>query len=275
MLQQAESHTSSQVPQQPTVGTRRSTRHNAGVQRLDESYEWNLMNLSLGAVICNFGDEARKACKAELKQLFEDKGVLKAVQWRDLTAEQRESVIRSHMFLKEKHEDGRFVKLKGRMVADGHMQDKTVYSDYSSPTAKTRSVMTCLKLAAIKDWDLLKLDIAGAFLCAPIDDKQEVFMSLGAELAEKAVECMPYLGEYLDQQGRLVVKVDKAMYGLIQSANLWYKELTRHLMSHGFQKCKSDERMLVKRMDNGEHIIILLYVDDILVMGKHAIIGTG
>jgi len=100
-------------------------------------------------------------------------------------------------------------------------------------------------------------------------------MSLGAELAEKAVECMPYLGEYLDQQGRLVVKVDKAMYGLIQSAKLWYKELTRHLMSHGFQKCKSDERMLVKRMDNGEHIIILLYVDDILVMGKHAIIGTG
>ncbi len=38
-----------------------------GVQRLDESYEWNLMNLSLGAAIRNFGDAARDACKAELQ----------------------------------------------------------------------------------------------------------------------------------------------------------------------------------------------------------------
>jgi hypothetical protein len=58
---------SSRVQQQPSVPVRRTTRHNAGVQRLDESYEWNLMNLSLGAAIRNFGDAARDACKAELQ----------------------------------------------------------------------------------------------------------------------------------------------------------------------------------------------------------------
>ncbi len=105
------------------------------------------------------------------------------------------------MFLKEKYEHGKFVKMKGRVVADGRMQDRTVYSDYSSHTAKTKSVMTCLKLAAVRNWDLLKLDIGGAFLCAPIDEEQEVYMSLGPELAEKAVECMPYLAEFIDQQG--------------------------------------------------------------------------
>ena len=98
-----------------------------------------------------------------------------------------------------------------------------------------------LKLAAVKGWDLLKLDIAGAFLCAPIDDEQQVFMSLGPELAEKAVECMPQLGEYVDQQGRIITKVDKAMYGLIQSAKLWYKELTRQLCKHEFKKYASNE----------------------------------
>jgi len=269
LLEQAiESDTSSQVQAQPAVPTRRSNRHNAGVRRLDESYEWNLMNLSLGAAIRNFGDKAREACKAELTQLFEEKKALTPVKWADLTAEQKETVIRSHMFLKEKWEDGKFVKMKGRVVADGRMQDKTVYSDYSSPTAKTRSVMTCLKLAAVKQWDLLKLDIAGAFLCAPIDNEQEVFMSLGPELAEKAVECMPYLNEYVDQQGRIIVRVDKAMYGLIQSAKLWYKELTRYLTTKGFKKCKSDECVLVKQMADGEYLIVLLYVDDILVLGK-------
>jgi len=260
---------SSRVQQQPSVPVRRTTRHNAGVRRLDESYEWNLMNLSLGAAIRNFGDAARDACKAELQQLFEEKKALRPVRWCDLTAEQKASVIRSHMFLKEKYEDGKFVKMKGRVVADGRMQDRTVYSDYSSPTVKTKSVMTCLKLAAVKNWDLLKLDIGGAFLCAPIDKEQEVYMSLGPELAEKAVECMPYLAEFIDQQGRLIAKVDKAMYGLIQSAKLWYKELTRHLVSKGFKKCPSNDCVLVRRMENGEHLIVLLYVDDILVLAEH------
>jgi hypothetical protein len=151
LLEQAvESDTSSRVQAQPVVATRRTSRHNAGVRRLDESYEWNLMNLSLGAAIRNFGDKARDACKAELAQLFLEKKALTPVRWVDLTAVQEVSVIWSHMFLKEKYEDSKFVKLKGRVVADGRMQDRTVYSDYSSPTAKTRSVMTCLKLAAVK-----------------------------------------------------------------------------------------------------------------------------
>jgi hypothetical protein len=45
------------------VHLRRTARKNAGVQRYDDNYEWNLMNLSVGAAICNFGDTAREACK--------------------------------------------------------------------------------------------------------------------------------------------------------------------------------------------------------------------
>jgi hypothetical protein len=268
ILESVDSDTSSVIQEQPTVATWRTTRQNAGVKCMDEPYHWNLMNMSLGAAICNFGDAARDACKAELQQLFKEKKALCPVKWQSLSPEQKQSVIRSHMFLTEKYEDGQFVKVKARVVADGCMQDKTVYSDYSSPMAKTKSVMTCLKLAAVKGWDLLKLDVGGAFLCAPIDDEQEVFMSLGQELAEKAVECMPYLAEFVDQHGRLLVKVDKAMYGLIQSAKLWYKELTRYLMEKGIKKCKSNECVLVKQMENGEHLVVLIYVDDILVMGK-------
>jgi translation elongation factor P/translation initiation factor 5A len=42
------------------------------------------------------------------------------------------------MFLREKYEDGSFVKIKARLVADGRMQDRTVYSDHSSPTARLK-----------------------------------------------------------------------------------------------------------------------------------------
>jgi hypothetical protein len=159
------------------------------------------MNLSLGAAICNFGDTARDACRAELLQLFQEKKALCPVKISELTPAQRRNIIRSHMFLKEKYEDGHFVKMKGRIAVDGRLQDRSIYSDYSSPTAKTCSVMTCLKLAAVKGWYLLKLDIGGAFLCAPIDKNNEVYMWLGPELVEKAVECMPNLAEFMDETG--------------------------------------------------------------------------
>jgi len=94
------------------VQVRRTRRENAGVQRYDQNYEWNLMNLSVGAAIRNFGDAARSACKAELLQLFREKGALVPVAWESLTEEQKKKAVRSHMFLKEKYEDGKFVKLK-------------------------------------------------------------------------------------------------------------------------------------------------------------------
>jgi hypothetical protein len=36
--------------------------------------------------------------------------------------------------------------------------------------------MTCLKIAAAKDWGLLKVDVGRAFLCASIDEAEEVFV---------------------------------------------------------------------------------------------------
>ncbi len=77
------------------------------------------------------------------------------------------------------------------------MQDRSIYIDYSSPTAKTRSVMTLLKLAAVKGWDLLKVDVGGAFLCASIDETEEVYMIIDETLTEMAGELMPEVTEYI------------------------------------------------------------------------------
>lgn len=80
------------------------------------------------------------------------------------------------------------MKIKARLVADGRMQDQAVYSDCSSPTAKTKSIMTCLKLAAVKNWNMLKLDVGGAFLCANMDEDEEVFMVLDKQLSGMCVD---------------------------------------------------------------------------------------
>jgi hypothetical protein len=74
--------------------------------------------------------------------------------------------------------------MKAWLVADGRTQDRTVYTDFSSPTVKTRSIMTCSKLAVVEGWDLLKVDIGGAFLCADMDEGEEVFMFLDDVMSE-------------------------------------------------------------------------------------------
>jgi hypothetical protein len=127
---EADSDSSSAVQAERAVPLRRTSRETAGHKRYDENYEWNLLNLSVGASIQNFGNVAREAVTAELVQLFKEKRALTPVRIQDLTESQRKNIIRLHMFITEKYKDGKFVKMKGWVVADGRMQDRKVYSDY-------------------------------------------------------------------------------------------------------------------------------------------------
>ena len=80
---------------------------------------------------------ALPAIAKEIKQML-DKAVWKPMHWERLSVEQRKSMISSSMFLKEKfYADGNFEKLKARLVAGGHLQDRQMYQDISSPTVRT------------------------------------------------------------------------------------------------------------------------------------------
>jgi hypothetical protein len=58
ILEDIASDGSSQVQVEPVRPVRRTQRETAGKQRYDDAYDWNLMNLSVGAAIRNFGDVA-------------------------------------------------------------------------------------------------------------------------------------------------------------------------------------------------------------------------
>jgi hypothetical protein len=170
------------------------------------------------------------------------------------------------MFLTEKYNDGVFEKLKSRIVADGRTQDRSIYTDHSSPTVKTSSVMMCLKIAATRGWKFMKVAVGGAFLCADIDNTEEVFLLLDRDIASLVKKWLPELKVNLRSDGKLVVQVAKAMYGLIQSALLWYKELTGFLEGKGFKKVSADGCVLHKVTGDGSHILLIVYVDDILIL---------
>ena len=74
-----------------------------------------MTQLSLKVGLKTWGDKALNAVRLEMKQLhFRD--TFQPKHWRELSHTQRQTVLESHMFLKEKR-DG---KIKGRTVAGGN-----------------------------------------------------------------------------------------------------------------------------------------------------------
>jgi hypothetical protein len=68
-----------------------------------------------------------------------------------------------------------------------------------------------------------------------------------------------------------VWKLKKALYRLNQDARAWYGKIDSFLTSLGFTKSKTDSNLYFKAM-NDEPVILLLYVDDLFLIGEEKII---
>ena len=175
-------------------------------------------------------DELRR----EVQQML-TKHVWQPVLWDYLTDEERKSVITSSMFLKEKFAaDGKFDKLKARLVAGGHQQDRSVYSDSetSSPTVSTTSLFLIAAIAAKENRKVVTIDFSGAYLNAQI--KKKVLMKIDKILSSVVVELDPSYCNYIRKDGTLVLQQKKALYGCVESGKLWYDLLSTKLCELGF-----------------------------------------
>jgi hypothetical protein len=105
-------------------------------------------NVSVRDALRTQGDEAKRVILKELKYMI-DRKVFRPVHRSILTESERNSTIRSSMFLKAKyHTDGTFDILKARLVAGGDQEDKSLYNDLSSTTVSTSAVFTLAAVAA-------------------------------------------------------------------------------------------------------------------------------
>jgi len=172
------------------------------------------------------------------------------------------------MFLREKYNAiGVFEKIKARLVADGSTQDREDFDDkeISSPTACLESIFNMLKIVAVEDRHLLILDVGGAYLNAKINNA--AYMFLAPNLVNILLNICPHFVKFRDQKGRMLVQIEKAMYGLIQSARLWYNTITGVLERDGFAPNTMDPCVWNKKV-NGNQTTIVIYVDDLAISSK-------
>ncbi len=86
-----------------------------------------------------------------------------------MSYDQKRSNIPTKLFLKEKYTaDEKFEKLKARMVAGGHMQNRLVHDKVASATVSTSSVFMIAGIAAQKKRAVGVIDFPVAYLNSPM-----------------------------------------------------------------------------------------------------------
>ena len=131
----------------------------------------------------------------------------------------------------------------------------------------TDSVMVTSAIEAQEKQKVVTLDIPGAFLHALLDE--EVVMILCGILVDLMVAIDPELyGPYVivSSKGEKIVYVhmNKAMYGLLCSALLFYQKLVQDLQEFGFTLNPCDP-CVANKMVTGKQMTVTWHVDDLKV----------
>jgi hypothetical protein len=151
-----------------------------------------------------------------------DMNVFQPVMRELLSKEERAKALALLMFLKEKSDESG----NARMCADKRKQrEDWTKQDTTSPTVSTEAVFITAVIEAHKEHNVACFDIHGAFLHA--DSDKDITMILKGRLAELMVKRAPNLHrKYIsvDRRGTaiLYVKMQKAIYGVLRSALLFY-----------------------------------------------------
>ena len=191
--------------------------------------------------------EWSKALEVERTAIAEHGTYEPAPNWKGRT-------VKSKIAYRVTREADGSLKFKARLVAKGFTEKYGVdYFGTFAPTVSTRSLNILLHIAATEDREIMHIDVAGAYLESPIDT--ELYMQLPLDLTGSAI---------------IVVRLIKAIYGLKQSGELWYKRLHGILVDQGFTRSVSDPCVYIRFNPNDDALhryppmYLCIYVDDIL-----------
>jgi hypothetical protein len=128
-------------------------------------------NMSISKATRLYGSDAYLGIYKEVKQLI-DKEVFKPIK-------NSEKKLPCKLFLKQKAD-----KIKGRLVARGHRQDRSTYSqeDTYAATVATHHLFCIASIAAAERRAVVTIDIVGAYLNAKMK-RDDIYLHINPELA--------------------------------------------------------------------------------------------
>ena len=220
-----------------------------------------VFNLTIAEASIDHGSEVvTAAIKDELRSLVEDTRAL-------VPCFTREKQLPMHLLLKHKYNAEQvFEKCKARLVIGGNLQHRDEDIDTSSFCVRVQSILLLLGLAHIDKLKVRAVDIKTAYLHA--DVKSRVFGRMPKKVVPYLLELFPSMKKFLNNDGSMSFKVEKAVYGLAEASRLWFLHLTSLLSKLGYHASGNDKGVLYRMTSDGP-VYILLHVDDMLVLSCH------
>ena len=144
------------------------------------------------------------------------------------------------VFKKKTDMDGKVHTYKARLVAKGFKQTHGIdYDETFSP-------------AAYHDYEILQMDVKTAFL--------------NGNLLEDVYMTQPE-GFVQPKNSGKVCKLQRSIYGLKQASWSWNLHFDESVKGFGFVK-NEDEPCVYKKISGSTIVFLVLYVDDILLIGN-------
>jgi len=144
-------------------------------------------------------------------------------------------------------------RYKARLVARGVSQQADIdYNETYSPVIKTTSFRLLLALATLHDYHIHQMDVTTAFLHGVL--KEVIYVSQPEGFIQPGNK-------------HKVCQLLKSLYGLKQSACVWYEVLDSFLVAQGFFCCKFDTNVYIKCYKT-LFILLGLYIDDLILISN-------
>ena len=158
------------------------------------------------------------------------------------------------IYKKKLNEKGEIDKHKARLVAKGFSQQHGIdYGETFAPVARLDTVRFVLAIAAQNKWPIYQMDVKSAFLNGILNEEVYVQQPPGFEVKG---------------QENKVYKLKKALYGLKQAPRAWYSRIDRYLLKDGFRRSNNEPTLYIKANQQGNILILCLYVDDMIYTGN-------
>ena len=125
-----------------------------------------------------------------------------------------------------------------------------------SPTLSAASETLIMQWVGSHKYRLISCDIKTAFLSGD-EDIRNIFFSPPDDVRQM-----------LNLDSETVLRLRKAVYGLVTAPKKWWDRLKKSLIEHGFTSCALDPCAFVLRKSGKIHAVLGVHVDDVIGGGN-------